>query len=138
IVLASIALLTAIYFVAFNPSTKNQKVEGIDNAILEIMEKELKFDNIPSQYFEYTGEYDVFLSKTGVMISLTKNSFLLNGKTYSGNAIVQWQEAQTSSDFAKAGLSTKADDRLLETQGMFSINAFTPDGQKLELSKEGA
>lgn len=137
IVLAGIALLTTIYFISTNSFT-DQKVKGIDNELLEKMEKHLKFDNIPSQYFEYTGKADVFLSKTGVMISLTDHSFLLNGKPYSGNALVQWQEAQTASDFAKAGLSTKAGDRLLETQGMFSLNAFTPDGQRLELSKEGA
>ncbi len=115
---------------------KNNRIKQV--SLLSDYDKYLAFDNIQPQYFEYLGESDVFLSKTGVLLSLTEKSFLLNGKPYTGNALIQWQEAQTASDFAKAGLSTKADDRLLETQGMFSLNAFTPDGQKLELSKEGA
>lgn len=108
------------------------------NLFFKGLEKHLAFDNIPAQYFEFTGKPDIFLSKTGVLLSLTEKSFLQNGQPYSGKAIIQWQEAQTPSDFAKAGLSTKAGSQLLETQGMFSLNAFTPDGQKLELSKEGA
>lgn len=108
------------------------------NLFFKELEKYLAFANIPAQYFEFTGQPDVFLSKTGVLLSLTEKSFLQNGQPYSGKAIIQWQEAQTPSDFAKAGLSTKAGNQLLETQGMFNLNAFTPDGKKLELSKEGA
>ncbi len=141
IILGIVAILTTvIYLIAIQikQSSNNQTIEGIEQTMLETMEKHLAFDNIPAQYFAFTGASDVFLSKTGVLLSLTEQSFLLNGQPYSGEAVIQWQEAQTSSDFAKAGLSTKAGNELLETQGMFSLNAFTPDGKKLELSKNGA
>lgn len=111
---------------------------SVKKPFFQELEKYLAFDNIPPQYFLFTGASDVFLSKTGVLLSLTEQSFLLNGRPYSEEAVVQWQEAQTPSDFGKAGLSTKAGNELLETQGMFSLNAFTPDGKKLELSKNGA
>lgn len=137
--LASVIGLS-VYFIAsgLDKSSDNEPAEQIEQVLLEQMKKHLAFDNIPAQYFKFTGQPDVFLSSTGVLLSLTEQSFLLNGQPYSGEAVVQWQEAQEASDFAKAGLSTRAGDKLLETQGMFNLTAFTPNGKKLELSKEGA
>lgn len=133
-------LATAIYLAVTwkqDNSGKNSTPEQIEQSMLEKLEKELAFDNIDPEYFKFTGESDVFLSESGVLLSLTEGSFLLNGKPYEGEAIVQWQEAQTAADIVKAGLSTKSGDRLLETQGMFSLNAFTPEGKKLKLTDKG-
>jgi cytochrome c2 len=132
------ALATTVYFVASgNTSNKKETPELMEKSMIESLEKYLAFENIDPEYFRFTGESDMFLSESGVLLSITDNSFLLNGKPYAGEAIVQWQEAQKASDIVKAGLSTKSGDKLLETQGMFSLNAFTPDGKKLQLTDEG-
>lgn len=129
-------LATAVY-VVFHWDNITGKPEFLEKPFLEKLEKELVFENIAPEYFQFTGESDVFLSESGVLLSITDESFLLNGKAYKGKAIVQWQEAQKASDIVKAGLSTKSGDRLLETQGMFSLNAFTPEGKKLQLTDKG-
>ena len=132
-------LATAVYFAVTwkNGSANSDKPQQMEQSLLEKLEKDLAFENIDPEYFQFTGESDVFLSESGVLLSITDHSFLFNGKPYTGEAIVQWQEAQKASDIVKAGLSTKSGDKLLETQGMFSLNAFTPDGKKLQLTKEG-
>ncbi|WP_341903702.1 cytochrome c [Fluviicola taffensis] len=131
------AVIAVAVYVTVNWSSLTNKPEFLDKPLMERMEKALVFDNIDPQYFQFTGESDVFLSESGVLLSITDKSFLLNGKPYAGEAIVQWQEAQKASDIVKAGLSTKSGDKLLETQGMFSLNAFTPDGKKLQLTDKG-
>ena len=130
-------VLAASVYVILNWDSITGKPEFLEKPLLEKLEKELVFENIVPEYFEFTGESDVFLSESGVLLSITDESFLLNGKAYKGKAIVQWQEAQKASDIVKAGLSTKSGDRLLETQGMFSLNAFTPEGKKLQLTDKG-
>ncbi|WP_294674403.1 c-type cytochrome [uncultured Fluviicola sp.] len=130
-------VLAASVYVILNWDSITWKPEFLEKPFLEKLEKELVFENIAPEYFQFTGESDVFLSESGVLLSITDESFLLNGKAYKGEAIVQWQEAQKASDIVKAGLSTKSGDRLLETQGMFSLNAFTPEGKKLQLTDKG-
>lgn len=131
------AVIAVAVYVTVNWKSLTNKPEFLDKPLMERLEKALVFDNIDPEYFQFTGESDVFLSESGVLLSITDKSFLLNGKPYAGQAIVQWQEAQKASDIVKAGLSTKSGDQLLETQGMFSLNAFTPEGKKLQLTKEG-
>lgn len=129
-------LATAVYAILHWDKITG-KPEFLEKPLLEKLEKALVFENIDPEYFKFTGESDVFLSESGVLLSITDESFLLNGKPYKGEAIVQWQEAQKASDIVKAGLSTKSGDKLLETQGMFSLNAFTPEGKKLQLTDKG-
>lgn len=132
------ALAAAVYVLAtWNDRLKSEKPDLLEQSMIQKLDKYLAFENTDPQYFQFTGESDVFLSESGVLLSLTDGSFLLNGAPYKGEAIVQWQEVQNPAEIVKAGLSTMSGDRLLETQGMFSLNAFTPDGKKLELSKDG-
>ena len=133
------ALASAVYFAVTwkEHSSHSDKPKQLEQSLIEQLEKQLAFENVDPEYFQFTGESDVFLTESGVLLSITDKSFLLNGKPYAGEAIVQLQEAQKASDIVKAGLSTKSGDNLLETQGMFSLNAFTPEGKKLELTKEG-
>lgn len=131
-------ILAAAVYVAITKQSETDEPALMEKSMIEKLDQYLAFDNIDPQYFHFTGQSDVFLSESGVLLSLTDESFLLNGKPYKGEAVVQWQEVQNPSEIVKAGLSTMSGDRLLETQGMFSLNAFTPDGKKLELSKEGA
>lgn len=137
LILVIAGALAAGVYATLNWDKISGEPEFMEEALLEKMERHLAFENIDPEYFQFTGESDVFLSESGVLLSITDKSFLLNGKAYKGEAIVQWQEAQKGSDIVKAGLSTKSGDRLLETQGMFSLNAFTPEGQKLKLTNEG-
>jgi len=133
-------LAATVYFLAIrttNSSDKTGEPQVLEQSLVEQMEQSLALDNIDPEYFQFTGKSDVFLSESGVLLSLTDESFLLNGKSYKGEAIVQWQEAQSAADIVKAGLSTKSGDQLLETQGMFSLNAFTPEGKKLQLTDKG-
>lgn len=86
------------------------------------------------QYFKIPTEGTIVLSQQGVLLSVPENAFLKNGKPYSGAVTLQFQEAKDASDIVKSGLNTMAGDRLLETQGMFSLAGFTQKGEKLELN----
>lgn len=133
-------LASALYFFAIlskDTAGKTNEPQILEQSLLNRLEQTLAFENIDPEYFRFTGESDVFLSASGVLLSITDESFLLDGKPYTGAAIIQWQEAQQASDIVKAGLSTKSGDQLLETQGMFSLNAFTPEGKKLQLTDQG-
>lgn len=125
------------YAVKSKSNAKPAPIESIDEHVLKSMQTFLEFDNIAPEYFGFTGESDVFLSENGVLLSVTDASFLQDGKPYSGPAVIQWQEAQEAADIVKAGLSTMSGDKLLETQGMFSLKAFTPAGKPLDLSNSG-
>jgi cytochrome c2 len=102
---------------------------------ISLSEKPL-IDNLEDEFFIWKGLDTVVLSKSGVLLSVPENSFLLNGKLYRGQAIVQWQEALDGATIMKSGLSTVADGNLLETQGMFSFRAHTPEGQLLDINPE--
>ncbi len=90
--------------------------------------------NCRSQFFDWNGNDSAIVTKNGVLLSITDESFLLDGKPYKGKAIIQWQEALDASSIIKAGLSTTSNGRLLETQGMFGLEVFTPKGKKLTLN----
>jgi hypothetical protein len=112
VVLVVAAAITAAILLtkSSTPNTEgdsaSKEQEVVDATLLETMEKELQFDNIDPQYFKFTGENDVFLSESGVLLSITENSFELNNRPYHGEAVIQWQEAQKGSEIVKAGLST--------------------------------
>lgn len=91
-------------------------------------------DDLEGEFFIWEGLDTVILSKSGVLLSVPESSFLLNGKSYKGQAVIQWQEALDGTTIVKSGLSTVADSNLLETQGMFSFRAHTPEGELLDIN----
>lgn len=103
-------------------------------SMMEQLSPNADFEPLPIQYFSVPKAGDVFLSDQSVMLSIPEKAFLLNNKVYTGEAIVQFQEAIKANEIVKAGLNTMSGDGLLETQGMFSIHAYTPDGTKLEIN----
>jgi hypothetical protein len=113
-------------------------VEGSESSevktLIETLKEKSPIDNLASEFFFWKGSDSVVLSKEGVLLSIPENAFLLNGAPYSKNAIVQWQEAIDGATIVKSGLSTMAGDRLLETQGMFGIQAYTEKGEKLTVN----
>jgi hypothetical protein len=136
-----VAVLISVvgYFAYQHFTNRNTESCGSEAAIegaYKELDKQAELDNLPISYFEHDGKDAAFLSPKGVLISIPENTFLLNDKPYSGKAIVQFQEALDASDIIKAGLSTTSGDRLLETQGMFQLKAFTPDGERLTINNK--
>lgn len=91
-------------------------------------------DNLGSEFFAWNANDTAFLSKDGILVSVPENAFLLNGKPYRDPAVIQWQEALDGSTIVKSGLSTTSNGILLETQGMFSFSAKTPEGKQLTIN----
>jgi hypothetical protein len=91
-------------------------------------------DQLKSTFFAWNANDTAFLSAEGVLVSIPDNAFLLNGKPYKEPAVIQWQEALDGASIVKAGLSTVSDGKLLETQGMFSFSAKTPEGKQLTIN----
>ncbi|MGJ8661141.1 MAG: c-type cytochrome [Bacteroidota bacterium] len=141
-VLAATAIATLSYF-AYQAleNKRNSQTEGSEAVVegkYQELDKHAELDNLPIAYFEHDGKDATYLSPKGILLSVPEKTFELNGKPYDGKAIIQFQEAIDASDIIKAGLSTMADNRLLETQGMFQLKAFTPDGKRLTVNeKEG-
>lgn len=137
IVVLVVATVAAITLWSTNRKTDSQK-ERTEQAIVAQLEadKHTPLEHVVAEYFHLNQQDTVVLSKTGVLLSVPDGAFLLNGKPYSGPKMIQWQEAINAADIVKAGLSTFAGEHLLETQGMFALQAFTPDGTKLGVNPE--
>jgi len=72
---------------------------------------------------------------SGIIFSIPKGSFTdKNGTPVTGSYQLEVKEAMHPADIMKAGLSTWSDDKLLETGGMFYINA-RQDGENLQPAK---
>lgn len=136
-IITSILLTTSIiaYFISKKINeTPNKFEKPVKVSFLETFANQGPINNIHSQFFDWHGQDSAIMTENGVLLSITKNSFLLNNKPYKGKAILQWQEAMDAASIIKAGLSTVSNNRLLETQGMFGFEAFTPSGKKLAIN----
>lgn len=132
-----IVAATSTIYLSSTKSTKESKQEfklEAVNELTEKLEKQGPIDNLKSEFFAWNANDTAFLSKEGVLVSVPTNAFLLNGKPYQAPAILQWQEALDGAAIVKAGLSTTSDGKLLETQGMFSFSAKTPEGKQLTIN----
>ena len=132
-----VATITAITVWATNRNNIQQQ-DNAEQALISQLEadKHTPLEHIVAEYFHLNQQDTVVFSKTGVLLSIPDGAFLLNGKPYSGPKMIQWQEAINAADIVKAGLSTFAGEHLLETQGMFALQAFAPDGTKLGVNPE--
>jgi len=135
ITIATLSIIAANYLSnkSFLKETKTtDKVVAL--SMLDSLATNSPIANSHSQFFDWNGKDSAIVTKNGVLLSVTDESFLLDGKPYKGKAIIQWQEALDASSIIKAGLSTTSNGRLLETQGMFGLEVFTPKGKKLTLN----
>ena len=135
----SLGILATILFSIFLYQAKREKSNSKENSVSEYMQKFSKLgpiDNLPPETFSWKGSDTVFLSKAGILVSIPRNAFLLNDEPYTGKVIVQWQEAFDAETILKSGLSTLSDSKLLETQGMFSFTAKTPEGDLLKINPQ--
>lgn len=131
------ALTTAAIWIAqrtYSETTNGELGQEHLQSVIEQVDEQAPMENIPATYFNLGKKDTVVLSPTGVLLSVPEAAFLLNGKPYKGAKVVQWQEAVNASDIVKAGLSTTSGNRLLETQGMFGMQAFTPEGKQLDVN----
>jgi len=136
VVIAIIVAASLIGYYVFSKTSKSDNFSESTEvkALIEQLKENSPIDNLASEFFYWEGQDSVILSKEGVLLSVPENAFLLNGKPYSDKAIIQWQEAMDGATIVKSGLSTMADDNLLETQGMFGLQGYTKDGKKLTVN----
>lgn len=129
-----LAVSAALVFYIFSHFRKPGMTEEMA-ALIQKLEYNGPIDDLKSEFFIWNGKDAIAMSSNGVLLSIPENAFLLNGQSYKDQAVIQWQEAQDGATIMKSGLNTMSGGRLLETQGMFSIQAYTPDGKKLSINK---
>lgn len=135
IIVAVLGIASLIgYFILKNGINDKQKTEKINPSLLEQLASKAPIDNLKSDFYTWNGTDSVIITKQGVLVSIPKDALLLNGKPYNQPAIIQWQEAMDAATIVKSGLSTTSNGKLLETQGMFGIEAYTKDGKKLTVN----
>lgn len=81
--------------------------------------------NLASQIFRLNAKRDTIIeTRQGIVLAIPAGAFkTTKGATASGVVDLEIKEALTAADIMKAGLSTMSNDLLLETGGMFYINA---------------
>lgn len=137
-----VAAISIFYLTTTNFSKENRSDSNSDSkfnvedarALTSKLENEVLIDHLKSEFFAWNASDTAFLSKEGILVSVPNNAFLLNGKPYEDDAIIQWQEALDGGTIVKSGLSTTSNGKLLETQGMFSFTAKTKDGKQLTIN----
>lgn len=92
---------------------------------------------LPYLIYTISGDKDVVIeTPEGIIFSIPKGSFVdKNGQPVTGEFELEIKEAMNAAGIMKAGLSTWSDDKLLETGGMFYINA-REDGENLQIAKD--
>lgn len=133
-VLAAAATIITFQFLVDRDTTSDPKDEAvIPISFQDSLDAKALLSGVNIEYFDFSGKDSVFMTNDGTLLSVLPNSLLLNGSPYTGKAIMQYQEARRASDIVKAGLQTKSGDRLLETQGMFSLQFFSEKGEPLTI-----
>ncbi|MBL1233137.1 MAG: hypothetical protein COA31_010490 [Flavobacteriales bacterium] len=92
---------------------------------------------IPSQQFAINTENDTVIeTQGGIVMYIPKGSFLDdNGNTITGNVDFEVKEALNTAQIVMGGLSSMSGDKLLESGGMFYINA-RQDGKTVKINPE--
>jgi mono/diheme cytochrome c family protein len=123
----------------YNSIVKNNHKENAANELPELNEQGEKLWSDADKYltpqtFELDAEKDTVVeTKDGIVIAIPANSFLdANGNPAKGKIDLEVKEALNAADIMKAGLNTKSGDQLLETGGMFYVNA-RQDGASLKI-----
>lgn len=89
--------------------------------------------DLEREIFTWSGKDSLYLSESGVLISIPEGALLQNGVPFKGQAIIEWQEARDGATIMRSGLSTTSNGNLLETQGMFSLRASDANGNLLDI-----
>ncbi len=129
-----VASVLGYFILKESGNTTTSRIEKIDPSLLDQLTSKAPIDNLNSDFFTWNGRDSVIISKNGVLLSIPKDALLLDGKPYNEQAIIQWQEALDAPTIMKSGLSTTSNGKLLETQGMFGLEAYTKEGEKLSVN----
>lgn len=133
-VILTLAIASGVFYVIKNTDKKVEIPLEQQREMEQLLDAQAPIDLLPTQYFQWQGNDTVFRSPKGVLISVPKGAFLENGKLYEQPILVQYQEAVDIQDIVKSGLSTMSGDQLLETQGMFGLQAFTTENKRLDVN----
>ena len=92
------------------------------------------FDSVPSQHFAFDpGEDAFFNGKKGTVIYLDQHAFVdENGKTVKGEIDLELKEVLSAAECLRAGISTLADGKLLQTAGSYYLTA-SQNGKTLSI-----
>lgn len=133
--LSTIAVLVVAAAVLFYASNSNR------NSLPDLNENGEKVwadadKYLPSQKFTIDAQKDtVIVTEAGIVFAVPANVFLdASGHPVSGEIELEVKEAMDAASMAKAGLSTKSGDQMLETGGMFYMNA-RKDGNSLKIDE---
>lgn len=130
-----IGTITATTLFLFNQKQAEDQAE-IPTVSIDVRQKldaQAPMD-LASQYFSIPEDGGVVLSEEGILISVPKEAFTLNGSPYNQPLTIQFQEAIAPSDIIQGGLNTTSNGQLLETGGMISLTGYTMDGKALDFN----
>lgn len=135
----AIAVIALSSVFVYNAVTKSTHKENAAYDLPELNEQGEKLWSDADKYLEpqnfelNAGQDTVIETADGIVIAIPANSFLdANGQPAKGKIQLEVKEALNAADIMKAGLNTKSGDKLLETGGMFYINA-RQDGASLKI-----
>lgn len=92
---------------------------------------------IESQYFDVSAETDTIIEgKNGTLIQIPQGAFKdENGNVVTGNVQLELAEPESLDEFLLSGISSKSGSKLLESKGVFYINA-SQNGKQLFINKD--
>lgn len=119
--IAVIGAATMLYFAMSNKEVKTNSPEEL----------------LPEQGFVIDNAKDTVIeTENGMVLVIPENAFVDENGNAITNVNFEVKEAFETADILKAGLTTLSDGRLLETGGMFFLNAYDKEGNKLALAKD--
>jgi len=140
----TIAVIATSSVFLYKTISKDARGENAPNELPELNEQGNKLWSdadryLPLQNFDINTEKDTVIeTKDGIVFAIPAHSFLdSNGQPAKGNIQLEVKEALKAADIMKAGLTTRSGDKLLETGGMFYINA-RQDNASLKIDPKNA
>lgn len=120
----TIAVIGAATMLYFAMSSKEVKTNSPEELLLE---QGFVIDNAKDTVIE---------TENGMVLVIPENAFVDENGNAVTNVNFEVKEAFETADILKAGLTTLSDGKLLETGGMFFLNAYDKEGNKLGLAKD--
>jgi mono/diheme cytochrome c family protein len=131
-------LATTVVLVAKHQLSKEKEYEPIRYELNEENTKQWSDadKNIRPQVFQINTSADTVIeTKEGIVFAIPANAFKNKDGDVNGTVELEVKEAMNPADILQAGLSTTSDGKLLETGGMFYLNA-RQDGENLSIKPD--
>ena len=117
-------------FIWYNNLNTNNEEISKEQELLQLNEEGENFwadadRNLPSQKFILDGDNDTVIETNGGMVMYVPANCFVDekGNPIKGEVEFEVKEALNTAEIIKAGLESKSGDRLLESAGMFYVNA---------------